>query len=69
MSSTEVTEDIIVYRYTRQKATEYMTKKIRRLTKAGTVDASRILVRELAKDGLMEDGKEALLEGMCIFWS
>jgi hypothetical protein len=53
---------LTVYRYSREKVVEYTSKKVNRLSKAGTIDASRTMTRELARDGLMEDGKEALLE-------
>ena len=61
MSVLDLTEDIAVFRYSRQKVTEYMVKKVNRLSKS-TVDASKTMTRELAKDGLLDDGKEPLLE-------
>jgi len=42
---------------------DYLRKKISRLAAANDFGESLTVVRLLAKDGLMEDGKEALLEG------
>jgi len=41
----------------------YLRKKVTRLIGANDFQESLAVVRLLAKDGLMEDGKEALLEG------
>ncbi|KAJ7859693.1 ribonuclease H2, subunit B [Mycena leptocephala] len=58
----EITEDITVYRFSPQKVVEYLRVKVERLSTPKTIEVSRTLVRNLAKDGLMEDGKENLLE-------
>ncbi|KAJ7091174.1 ribonuclease H2, subunit B [Mycena epipterygia] len=58
----EITEDITVYRFSPERVVEYLRVKIQRLSTPETVEVSRTLVRNLAKDGLMEDGKESLLE-------
>ncbi|KII92761.1 hypothetical protein PLICRDRAFT_51117 [Plicaturopsis crispa FD-325 SS-3] len=59
----EVTEEITVFRYSPTKLTEYLRAKVSRLANAdGVMEGSRTVLRGLAKDGLMEDGKESLLE-------
>ncbi|KAJ7200492.1 ribonuclease H2, subunit B [Mycena rebaudengoi] len=57
----EITSEIIVYRYSPAKVVEYLRVKITRLSTPEMVEVSRTIVRSLAKDGLMEDGKEDLL--------
>jgi len=42
---------------------DYLGKKVNRLAATNGFGESLTVVRLLAKDGLMEDGKEALLEG------
>jgi len=44
-----------------------MRYKVSRLQNSPVIDASVTLIRSLAKDGLMEDGKEELLQRMSIF--
>ena len=46
-----------------QVLVDYLGKKITRLVAADDFGESLTVVRLLAKDGLMEEGKEALLEG------
>ncbi|KAJ7702974.1 ribonuclease H2, subunit B [Mycena rosella] len=58
----EITEDITVYRFSPEKVVQYLRVKVQRLSVPETVEVSRTLIRNLAKDGLMEDGKESLLE-------
>ncbi|KAJ6587130.1 ribonuclease H2, subunit B [Mycena vulgaris] len=58
----EITEDITVYRFSPEQVVEYLRIKVQRLSTPETVEVSRTLVRNLAKDGLMEDGQENLLE-------
>lgn len=58
----EITEDIVVYRYTPSKLVEYLKAKVARLASPETFEKSRTLIRNLAKEGLMEDGKESLLK-------
>lgn len=42
---------------------DYLRAKVARLATPQVFEGSRTLIRGLAKDGLMEDGKENLLEG------
>ena len=53
----------MVYRYSHTKVMEYLRGKVTRLMKLEVLERSRTLIRNLAKDGFMEDGKEDLLEG------
>jgi ribonuclease H2 subunit B len=59
----EITEDIVVYRLSLQKIVEYLRLKVARLAIPEVLEVSRTLIRGLAKDGLVEDGKESLLQG------
>ena len=59
----EVASGIIVYRYNSNKVLEYLQKKVAHLASEGVLDGSKTLIRGLAKDGLLEDGNEQLLEG------
>jgi ribonuclease H2 subunit B len=59
----EITPEISVYRFSSQILVEYLRKKVARLVAANEFRESLTVVRLLAKDGLMEDGNEALLEG------
>jgi ribonuclease H2 subunit B len=43
------------------KVVEYLRVKVARLATPEVFEVSRTLIRGLAKDGLMEDGKEDLL--------
>lgn len=58
----EITEEISIYRYSPSKVVDYLRKKVERLSTAETFELSRTLVRNLAKDGFMDDGKEGLLQ-------
>ncbi|KAI0051890.1 hypothetical protein FA95DRAFT_1675650 [Auriscalpium vulgare] len=58
----DLTPEIAVFRYSEEKTTEYLRAKVARLANLDVLERSRTIVRGLAKDGLMEDGKEALLE-------
>ncbi|KAJ7497514.1 ribonuclease H2, subunit B [Mycena latifolia] len=58
----EITEDITVYRFSPEKVVQYLRVKVQRLSNPETFEVSRTLIRNLAKDGLMEDGKENLLK-------
>lgn len=51
-----------MYRYSETKLLEYMRKKATRLAEPRVNELSKTVVRSLAKDGLMEDGKEELLQ-------
>ncbi|KAG2150542.1 ribonuclease H2, subunit B [Suillus clintonianus] len=57
-----VTEEITVYRYSHDIVLENLKRKVGRLSDPRVAEMSRTLVRNLAKDGLMDDGKEELLE-------
>ncbi|KAJ7217837.1 ribonuclease H2, subunit B [Mycena pura] len=58
----DIAEDITVYRFSSEKVVEYLRTKIERLSTPEAADISRTVVRSLAKDGLLEDGKEELLQ-------
>ena len=62
-STTEITPEISVYRFSMGILVDYLKKKVARLIAANEFRESLTVVRLLAKDGLMEDGKETLLEG------
>ncbi|KAI8993018.1 ribonuclease H2, subunit B [Trametes punicea] len=57
----EVTAEITVYRYSEERVQHYLRAKVLRLSEPSTCELSRTINRNLAKDGLMEDGKETLL--------
>ncbi|KAJ7772589.1 ribonuclease H2, subunit B [Mycena maculata] len=57
----EITEDITVYRFSPEKVVAYLRVKVERLSTPENAEISRTMVRNLARDGLMEDGKEILL--------
>ena len=50
-----------MYRFSLSKVNEYLRRKVAHLQTCTAVIESRTIVRELAKDGLMEDGREELL--------
>ncbi|KAH9048312.1 ribonuclease H2, subunit B [Lactarius hengduanensis] len=50
----DITPELKVYRYSEDKVIEYLQAKV--------VEKSRTIIRNFAKDGLMDDGKEVLLE-------
>ncbi|KAI0695473.1 ribonuclease H2, subunit B [Cytidiella melzeri] len=58
----EITPELTVYRYSPEKVLAYIQSKVARLNSPALFETSRTLMRALAKDGLMEDGKEQLLE-------
>ena len=58
----DIAADLVVYRYSEAKFLDYVRRKVERLSRSGVLDKSRTLERELMKDGLFDDGKEALLE-------
>ncbi|KAF8904478.1 ribonuclease H2, subunit B [Gymnopilus junonius] len=58
----EISPEITVYRFSHLKFRDYMRAKVARLEKSNAFDASRTTIRSLAKDGLMEDGREDLLQ-------
>lgn len=63
----EITPKIVVYRFSLPKLVEYLRAKVVRLATTEVIECSRTLVRNLAKDGLMEDGKDELLECTSLF--
>lgn len=65
----EVTPEIVVYRMSQTRILDYLRSKVTRLSAPEVLEISRSTIRDLAKDGLMEDGKESLLQGMDYFMS
>jgi ribonuclease H2 subunit B len=57
-----LTHELTVYRYSTEKVVEMLREKVDRLKMPSVLERSRTLVRELAREGLMEDGREDLLE-------
>ncbi|KAH0827552.1 hypothetical protein J3R83DRAFT_4273 [Lanmaoa asiatica] len=58
----EITTDITVFRYSSEKLIQELRKKAVTLSTTRITELSRCLVRSLAKDALMEDKNEDLLE-------
>jgi ribonuclease H2 subunit B len=58
----DITPELKVYRYSEDKVIEYLQAKVTRLSRHEVVEKSRTLIRNFAKDGLMDDGKEDLLQ-------
>jgi hypothetical protein len=58
----DITTELTVYRYSEDKVIGYLQAKVSRLSKDTAAEKSRTVIRNLAKDGLMDDGKEVLLE-------
>lgn len=58
-----ITPEITVYRFSQDQVTESLKVKVTRLAVPDIFENSKTLIRALAKDGLMEDGKENLLDG------
>ncbi|GJE92210.1 ribonuclease H2, subunit [Phanerochaete sordida] len=58
----QITEELAVYKYSPDVVLENLRQKVARLNSQAMFDASRTLTRALAKDGLMDDGKDDLLE-------
>ena len=57
----EITSDITVYRYSKERSINYLKAKVERLSQPTICEMSTTVVRHLAKNGLMDDGKEDLL--------
>ncbi|PFH53808.1 hypothetical protein AMATHDRAFT_54330 [Amanita thiersii Skay4041] len=57
-----VAQDVVVYRYSSIKVIEYLKKKVSQLMDSNAIDDSKVMFRSLAKNGLMDDGNEKLLE-------
>ena len=62
----DITPEIVVYRFSIPKLEEYLRLKVARLGLQDVTESSRTLVRKLAVDGLMEDGKEDLLKSALV---
>ncbi|EGO25228.1 hypothetical protein SERLADRAFT_436986 [Serpula lacrymans var. lacrymans S7.9] len=58
----QITTEITVYRFSPDNLLAYLRSKVERLSKPEILEKSRSLIRSMAKDGLMEDGREDLLE-------
>ncbi|KAF8160811.1 ribonuclease H2, subunit B [Crassisporium funariophilum] len=58
----DISPEIVVYRYSASKFLEYLRLKVSHLERCSAFEQSKTIVRGLAKDGLMEDGKEELLQ-------
>ncbi|EKM54493.1 uncharacterized protein PHACADRAFT_123606 [Phanerochaete carnosa HHB-10118-sp] len=59
----QITEELTVYRYSPDVVVENLRKKVMRLNSQPMFEASKTLTRALARDGLMDDGKDGILEG------
>lgn len=57
----EVTQEITVYRFSSEKLLEYLKARVFRIAESQAFKASKTVTRNLARDGLMDDGKEELL--------
>jgi len=62
LTLTEFSSEIVVYRYSQKKFIDYLRAKVAHLQKCSAFDESQTMTRSLAKEGLMEDGKEELLK-------
>ncbi|PPQ99458.1 hypothetical protein CVT24_005265 [Panaeolus cyanescens] len=54
-------KDITVYRFSKEKLQEFLKSRITRITASQAFKESKTVTRILARDGLMDDGKEELL--------
>ena len=61
-SHTDITSELTVYRYSEDNVVGYLQAKVSRLSKHPVADKSRTIIRNLAKDGSMDDAKEDSLE-------
>ncbi|KAJ2922730.1 hypothetical protein H1R20_g14368, partial [Candolleomyces eurysporus] len=57
----DLSSDTVVFRYSKEKTIQYLRRKVDRLVESKALDQSRTIIRTLARDGLMEDGRESLL--------
>ena len=62
MACLDITDDLVVFRYSEEKLLGYLSKKAERISRTGIIDQTRTLERELQKDGLFDNGKETLLQ-------
>ena len=51
-----------MFRYAEVMVMEYLQAKVTRLSRHEVAEKSRTLIRNFAKDGLMDDGNEDLLD-------
>lgn len=58
----DITPELTVFQYSPEKVNEYFKTKVLRLNSPALFESSKTLIRSLARDGLMEDGNETLLE-------
>ncbi|KIJ67963.1 hypothetical protein HYDPIDRAFT_107506 [Hydnomerulius pinastri MD-312] len=58
----EITTEITVFRYSSDKLIQHLRKKVAALSTPRIAEMSRSLIRSLAKDALMDDKNEDLLE-------
>jgi len=58
----EIAPQTFVYRFSQNKVVPYLQAKVTQLLASDGLEASKTITRFLAKDGLMEDGKEELLK-------
>ncbi len=59
----EISEELTVYRYSQVKTIEFLRQKVATVLSSEEFEQNRTIIRGLAKNGLMEDGNEKLLEG------
>ncbi|KAF9244973.1 ribonuclease H2, subunit B [Melanogaster broomeanus] len=59
---TEITSEITVFRYSSEKLMQCLRRKVATLSTPHIMEMSRSLIRNLAKDALMEDKNEGLLD-------
>ncbi|KAI1794130.1 ribonuclease H2, subunit B [Ganoderma leucocontextum] len=58
----KITAEVVVYRYSAERVQTYLRTKVARLSHKDVSELSRTLTRSFAKDGLMDDGKEDMLQ-------
>ncbi|KAJ8454006.1 hypothetical protein ONZ45_g19474 [Pleurotus djamor] len=58
----EIGDDLTVYRYSPEKVMELLKRKVDALRSSQEFEANPTIIRGLAKNGLMEDGFEKVLE-------
>ncbi|KAL4267731.1 Ribonuclease H2 subunit B [Pleurotus pulmonarius] len=58
----EISDELTVYRYSQVKTIEFLRQKVATVLSSEEFEQNRTIIRGLAKNGLMEDGNEKLLE-------
>lgn len=66
-ANVDITEDIVVYRFSEAKTTDYMKQKVSRLAAHSVLDDSKTITRSFAREGLTDDGKEDILKSTSLF--